>query len=212
VAVPSDYPSQWETHAVLKDGSTVELRPIKASDRDALEAFHGRQSQESIYFRFFRYRPELSDRELDYFTQVDYRDRMAFVAVLGQELVAVARYEKWQDRNTAEVAFFVDDGHHGKGLATLMLEFLAAAARDRGLTGFNATVLPENYRMLAVFRSAGFDVSTRFTDGHIEVELSIEVTAETSMAIADRQRLATARSVARIDIDISINMTLPAWV
>ena len=196
--VPTDYPSQWETHAVLKDGSTVELRPIKASDRDALEAFHGRQSQESIYFRFFRYRPELSDKELDYFTQVDYQDRMAFVAVLGQELVAVARYEKWKDRTVAEVAFFVDDGHHGKGLATLMLEFLAAAARERGLTGFNATVLPENYRMLAVFRSAGFDVSTRFTDGHIEVDLGIEVTEETSIAIADRQRLATARSVARI--------------
>lgn len=195
---PADYPVQWETHAVLKDGSTVELRPIKATDRDALELFHGRQSQESIYFRFFRYRPELSDKELDYFTQVDYQDRMAFVAVLGDELVAVARYERWKDASTAEVAFFVDDAHHGKGLATLMLEFLAAAARERELTGFTATVLAENYRMLAVFRSAGFEVSTRFADGHIEVELGIDVTEETSSAIADRHRLSTARSVARI--------------
>ncbi len=195
---PTDYPTSWETHAVLKDGSTVQLRPIQAGDRDALERFHGRQSKESIYFRFFRYRPELSDRELDYFTQVDYRDRMAFVALLGDELVAVARYEKWDDRPEAEVAFFVDDAHHGKGLATLMLEFLAAAGRDRGLSGFTATVLAENYRMLAVFRSAGFDVSTRFADGHIEVELGIDVTEETSSAIADRQRKSAARSVARI--------------
>ncbi len=198
VDTPTDYPSRWETHAVLKDGSTVELRPIKASDRDALDEFHRRQSQESIYFRFFRYRPELSDKELDYFTQVDYEDRMAFVALLGNQLVAVARYEKWNDRDAAEVAFFVDDDHHGKGLATLMLEYLAAAGRERGFTGFTATVLPENYRMLAVFRSAGFEVSTRFADGHIEVELGLEVTPETSSAIADRQRLATARSVARI--------------
>ena len=192
------YPSQWETHAVLKDGSTVEIRPIKATDRDALAEFHSRQSKESIYFRFFRYRPELTDKELDYFTTVDYRDRMAFVAVLGSKLVAVARYEKWKDRPAAEVAFFVDDDHHGLGLATLMLEFLAAAGRDRELSGFTATVLPENYRMLAVFRSAGFEVDTKFADGVIEVSLGIELTEETSTAIADRQRLSTARSVARI--------------
>ena len=192
------YPSQWETHAVLKDGSTVELRPIKPADRDALQRFHGQQSRESIYFRFFRYRPELPDAELDHFTQVDYRDRMAFVAMLGSELVAVARYERWEDGPVAEVAFFVHDDHHGKGLGTLMLEYLAAAARDRGLTGFTASVLPENYRMLGVFRSAGFDITTRFEDGVIEVELGIEVTPETSSAIADRHRRSTARSVARI--------------
>lgn len=194
----AEYPNRWETHAILKDGSTVEIRPIKASDRDALDAFHKRQSHESIYFRFFRYRPELSDKELDYFTQVDYQDRMAFVALLGSELVAVARYEKWKERNEAEVAFFVDDQNHGKGLGTLMLEYLAAAARERGLGGFTASVLPENYRMLGVFRSAGFDVSTRFADGLIEVELGIEVTAETSTAIADRHRRARARSVDRL--------------
>ncbi|MGI9596669.1 MAG: GNAT family N-acetyltransferase [Acidimicrobiales bacterium] len=201
---PADYPAQWETHAVLKDGSTVEIRPIMVDDRAALAEFHSRQSRESIYFRYFRYRPELSDKELDHFTQVDYRDRMAFVAVLGNELVAVARYEKWDDRPTAEVAFFVDDDHHGKGLATLMLEYLAAAGRDRGLSGFTATVLPENYRMLAVFRSAGFQVSTRFADGLIEVELGIELTEETSSVIADRQRTSTARSVARIVEPMSV--------
>ncbi len=194
----TDYPAHWETHAVLKDGSTVEIRPIRADDRSALDAFHNRQSRESIYFRFFRYRPELSDKELDYFTQVDYRDRMAFVALLGQEIVAVARYEKWKDRSSAEVAFFVDDDHHGKGIGTLMLEYLAAAGRDRGLSGFTASVLAENYRMLAVFRSAGFEVSTRFADGVIEVDLGIELTAETTTLIADRQRQSTARSVARI--------------
>ena len=216
------YPAEWETHVVLKDGSTVEIRPIRSTDRAALAEFHGRQSRESIYFRYFRFRPELTDRELDYFTTVDYRDRMAFVAVLGSKLVAVARYETLSppqaiddpatgdavaepaegepsDRGrVAEVAFFVDDDHHGLGIATLMLEYLAAAGRDRGLVGFTATVLPENYRMLGVFRSAGFEVETRFDDGIIQVDLGIELTEETSTAIADRNWAATARSVARI--------------
>ncbi len=192
------YPAQWETHVVLRDGSTAEIRPIRPTDRDAIVHFHSQQSQESIYFRYFRYRPQLSEAELDHFTIVDYQDRMAFVAVQGSELIAVARYETWPDKPVAEVAFFVHDDHQGKGLGTLMLEYLAAAGRQQGLDGFTATVLPENYRMLGVFRSAGYEVSTRFDDGVIEVDLGIDVTPAASSAIADRQRSATARSVARI--------------
>ncbi|MEM9565582.1 MAG: GNAT family N-acetyltransferase [Actinomycetota bacterium] len=192
------YPAQWETHVVLRDGSTAEIRPIRPTDRDAIVHFHSQQSQESIYFRYFRYRPQLSEAELDHFTIVDYEDRMAFVAIQGSELIAVARYETWPGKPVAEVAFFVHDDHQGKGLGTLMLEYLAAAGRQQGLDGFTASVLPENYRMLGVFRSAGYEVSTRFDDGVIEVDLGIDVTPATSSAIADRQRSATARSVARI--------------
>ncbi len=198
-----DYPEEWETDIVLGDGSTAKIRPIRPGDRDLIDTFHKRQSQESIYFRFFRYRPELSDKELEYFTQIDYEQRMAFVATVGAELVAVARYETWDspahpDQKRAEVAFFVDDNHHGKGLATIMLEFLAAAGRQKGFDGFTATVLPENVGMLRVFRRAGFEVSTRFADGVIEVDLGIEVTEEATAAIAGRERRAQARSVARL--------------
>lgn len=188
----------WETDVLLADGSTALLRPIRPSDRDRLEAFHGRQSPESIYFRYFRFRPELSDSELDHFTTVDYFDRMAFVVVRGDDLIAVARYEPWADRNEAEIAFFVDDGNRGRGLATILLEFLAAAGRRRQLDGFTATVLPENYGMLRVFRKAGFEVSTKFADGVIEVTLGIDVTDDAQAAIGARMRRSTVRSVARV--------------
>ncbi len=184
---------------MLSDGSTARLRPIRPEDRDLLDAFHRRQSQESIYFRYFRFRPELTDTELEYFTNVDYDRRMAFVAELGDDLVAVARYESGKEESpTPEVAFFVDDDHHGKGLATLMLEYLAAVARQKDLEGFTATVLPENYGMLRVFRKAGFDVTTKFVDGVIEVRLGIDVTPEAAAQIDARGRRAQARSVARI--------------
>jgi acyl-CoA synthetase (NDP forming)/RimJ/RimL family protein N-acetyltransferase len=192
------YPAHWETDVVLGDGSVVHLRPIRPDDRERLRRFHGRQSRESIYSRYFRFRPELSEDELTRLTHLDYRDRMAFVALLGEELVAVARYERWPDSDRAEVAFFVDDAHNGKGLATIMLEYLAAAARSAGLAGFTASILPENVRMLAVFRRAGFDVRTRFEEGVIEVELGIELTPQTSAAIDERDRLSQARSVARL--------------
>lgn len=188
----------WETNVVLADGSTARIRPIRPDDRERLRDFHGRQSSESIYFRYFRFRPELSEQELTHFTTVDYSDRMAFVAVRDDELIAVARYEPYGDRNEAEVAFFIDDGHNGRGLATILLEFLAAAGRRRKLDGFTATVLPENYGMLRVFRKAGFAVSTKFADGVIEVTLGITVTEDTEAAIGARERRAIARSVARI--------------
>jgi acyl-CoA synthetase (NDP forming)/RimJ/RimL family protein N-acetyltransferase len=193
------YPSQWETHGVLNDGGTVEIRPIKPEDRDALDAFHRRQSEESIYFRFFRHRPELTDRELDYFTQVDYRKRMAFVVMEANHLVAVALYETLRDKpGQAEVAFFVDDANHGRGVGTLMLEYLAAAARDAGFRSLSASVLPENYRMLAVFRKAGLDTKTRFVDGLIEVDIDLDVTPSASSIMASRHRRSLAQSVARL--------------
>lgn len=183
---------------MLADGAPVEIRPIRPGDRDALDAFHRRQSPTSIYYRFFQHRPRLSPGELDRFTQVDYEQRMAFVALDGNELVAVARYEPVTGSDRPELAFIVDDEHHGRGLATLLLEYLAAAARAIGRVGFVATVLPENHGMLRVFRRAGFDVESRFDDGLIEVELDIALTPGISEAIADRQSKARSTSVARL--------------
>ncbi len=199
----AEYPAAWETDVVLADGSTARIRPIRPDDRDRLNTFHSRQSPESIYFRYFRFRPELTEAELIHFTTVDYLDRMAFVAVRDDVIIAVARYEPWgehekRERHEAEVAFFVDDGFGGRGLATILLEFLAAAGRRRGLDGFTATVLPENYGMLRVFRKAGFEVSTRFADGVIEVTLGITITEDTQAAMDHRAQRSIARSVARI--------------
>ncbi len=194
--LPEGYPSQWETDALLKDGSTVRIRPIRPDDAERLGRFHNRQSEESIYFRYFRYRSELSQSELTYFTTIDYEKRMAFVAILGDELVGVARYEG-ESGTSAEVAFFVDDQHHGRGVATLMLEYLAQRARERGITTFTATVLPQNYRMLGVFKNAGFDVSTRFDDGVIAVVLGISDTRVAQPAIDAREQRARSQAVGR---------------
>jgi acyl-CoA synthetase (NDP forming)/RimJ/RimL family protein N-acetyltransferase len=191
-------PGQWEADVVAADGGTVHLRAIRPDDGDRLRAFHARQSPESIYYRFFSPRPHLSDAEVEHLVNVDYVDRMAFVAVLGDEIIGVARYDRWPERDEAEVAFFIDDAHNGRGLATILLEYLAAAARQSGLHGFTAQVLPDNRRMLGVFRQAGFDVASRFVDGVIEVHLSIESTDSVVAAIDDRARRSEARSVARV--------------
>ncbi len=195
------YPAEWEADILLSDGGTAHLRPIRPDDGPLLVDFHSRQSPESVYFRFFSPRPRLSDRQVEQLVNVDYRNRMAFVVLEGEQLIAVARYEPVDtgDRSQveAEVAFFVDDDHNGRGLATILLEYLAAAARQMGRRRLIATVLPENQKMLKVFRAVGFEVKTRFSDGYIAVTLDIESDDAGLGAIASRERLAEARSVDR---------------
>lgn len=192
---PSGYPAHWEADVVLSDGSTVLVRPIRPDDGPLLVAFHERQSPESIYYRYFSPRPRLSARDVAHLTTIDYVDRVAFVALRGDDLVGVARYDRWEHRNEAEVAFFIDDELHGKGMATVMLEHLAARAREVGISSFTASVLPENRKMIGVFTAAGFRAVTRFEEGVIEVRLDLQPTPEAEAAIESRASTAAARAV-----------------
>ena len=176
----------------------MHLRPVRPSDRTLVAAFHERQSPESIYFRYFSPRPRLNDADLERLTQVDYLDRMAFVGLIGSDLVGIARYDRYPTTEVAEIAFFTDEAHRGRGVATILLEYLAAAAREAGLAGFVAQVLPENRRMLSVFSRAGFEVQSAFTDGIIEVSLGIEPTDEARRIVAERARSAFTLSVQRL--------------
>jgi acyl-CoA synthetase (NDP forming)/RimJ/RimL family protein N-acetyltransferase len=196
--VPPGYPTGFETDVVLSDGATARVRPIRPDDGPRILTFHGRQSPQSIYYRYFSPRPRLSERDVDRMTGVDYVDRMALVALRGDELIGVARYDRWRHRSEAEVAFFVDDANHGRGLATVLLEHLAVRARDVGLTGFTASVLPENRKMIGVFTQAGFEAATRFADGVVEVRLGITPTPEAEAAIDARARAAASQAVRRL--------------
>ena len=128
-----DYPAEWEADVVLSDGGTVHVRPVRPSDADRLVAFHGRLSHQSVYYRFFSPRPRLSQDDVTRFTTVDYDDRMALVALLGDDLIGIASYDRWPGRREAEVAFTVDDEHQGRGVATVLLEHLAVIARSHGM-------------------------------------------------------------------------------
>ena len=193
-----DYPSEWEADVVLTDGGTVHVRPVRPADADRLVAFHGRLSHQSIYYRFFSPRPRLSQDDVTRFTSVDYDDRMALVALLGDDLIGIASYDRWPGRREAEVAFTVDDEHQGRGVATVLLEHLAVIARSHGITRFTAEVLPENRKMLSVFERAGFAAKSQFADGVVEVEMGILETDAALEAMHQREHVAEARSVARL--------------
>lgn len=197
------YPTHWEADVVLRDGGTAHVRPIRPDDADALQAFHTGQSERSTYFRFFAPVARLGDADLHRFTNVDHHDRVALVVVAeqpddtgapGERIIAVGRYERIDER-AAEVAFNVADDHQGRGLGSMLLEHLAAAARERGVERFTADVLPQNTQMIAVFRHAGYAVSQRLDDGVLTVSFDIDPTETSRAVMADREHRAEARSV-----------------
>jgi len=195
---------EWTSTVVLGDGDTAVIRPISPTDQAALAEFHVAQAPDSRYMRFFSPKPTLSDDELERFTTVDFVDRAAFVVETHGEFIAWASYERWKKRDDAEVAFMVSDRHQGKGIATLLLEHLAAIARANGISRFTAQTLGENRGMLAVFAKAGWPLQRRFDSGVIDVDFALEDTAEFIDSVERREQRADSRAIARILLASSI--------
>jgi acyl-CoA synthetase (NDP forming)/GNAT superfamily N-acetyltransferase len=196
---PYDYPRRWEADVVLADGGTVHLRPITPDDADRLVAFHSRLSERTRYFRYFGAYPRIPARDLHRFVTVDHHDRVAFVTMLGDEIIAVGRYERLSDgdipTDQAEVAFVVQDEHQGRGIGSILLEHLAAAAQESGLNRFVAEVLGENRQMVRVFRDAGYEISRVLEDGVLHLEFAIDPTDDSVAVARAREQAAEARSV-----------------
>jgi acyl-CoA synthetase (NDP forming)/RimJ/RimL family protein N-acetyltransferase len=190
------YPAHWEADVVLLDGSPAHLRPILATDADGLVAFYARVSEQSKYFRFFVPYPTLSERDVQRFTQVDHQSRVAFVVTIGPDIVAVGRYDSIDDVE-AEVAFLVEDAHQGRGIGQLLLEHLAQAGRERGVGKFVAEVLPENVRMIQVFREMGYHVEGGYEDGVMHLVFPIEPTDTAVGVMRTREHRADHRSIER---------------
>jgi RimJ/RimL family protein N-acetyltransferase len=163
---------------VLADGGSVHLRSVEPSDARGLLALHSRFSERTRYLRFFSPYPRIPARDLYRFANVDHRDREAIAALVGADIVAVGRYERLTPAGCdAEIAFVVEDAHQGRGIAPVLLEALAAAATEQGITRFHAEVLPDNRPMLHVFADAGYRVTSEFADGVVHVAFPIDTRA-----------------------------------
>src|SRR5690554_6076090 len=191
-------PAHWEADVVLRDGVPAHLRPIGPPDAEALQEFHTGQSERSVYLRFFAPMARLSEADLVRFTHVDHRDRVALVVVVPrdgrEQIIAVGRFDRVSP-TTAEVAFTVADAHQGRGLGSVLLEHLAAIARELGLEEFTAEVLPQNGAMLAVFREAGYEVTQELDDGLVTVRIDLDPGERSREVMADREHRAEARSM-----------------
>ncbi len=147
---PAPYPADLERDLVLPDGVRLRLRPIRPDDEPRLADLYDRLSRYTAYQRFFTALKRLPPDWVHFLANVDYRRRLALVVERppSGELVAVARYEPTDREDTAEIAFVVQDGWQNRGLGTMLLADLLAAAATRGVRRFRAYVLADNARMI----------------------------------------------------------------
>jgi acetyl coenzyme A synthetase (ADP forming)-like protein len=192
---------------VLRDGSTAHVRRVRTADEGALVTFLEGLSSESMRLRFFG--AGLSPRAMA-------AQMIAFAGEGGAGLIATTgagdriiahAMLALTGAGRAEVAFAVAEDHYALGLATVLLGQLAEIAPAYGVSVFEATVLPENHRMIGVFRESGFAVTTRLTTGEIEVEFPVALDEpalrrfeerEHEAGVAAMRRLLYPRSVAVI--------------
>jgi GNAT superfamily N-acetyltransferase len=158
---------------LLRDGTTVDLRPIEPSDAPALVRFHEALSNQTSRRRFFDVHPHLSATEVVRFTTVDHVDREALIVSVDSEIVAVGRIDRESGSATAEVAFVVSDGWQGRGVGSLLLVRLTEWARRMGVSRLTADTLGDNRPMIDLFRQSGLVTATRFDQGVLRLTLTL---------------------------------------
>ncbi|HET7421689.1 MAG TPA: GNAT family N-acetyltransferase [Candidatus Dormibacteraeota bacterium] len=192
------YPSHREATVVLRDGSTLTVRPVRAGDESALARFFSELSLESRVFRFFAAVAN-ADATVKRMVDVDYSSRYGIVALGGPagDIVGHAMYVAI-DESTAELALAVADAYQGRGLGTILLGQLAEAASEAGIVALEAVVRPENHKMLEVLRESGFPVQSRSEPGEIHAELPTKLTPEALEHFEDRDRIAAVAAVKHV--------------
>jgi ribosomal protein S18 acetylase RimI-like enzyme len=161
----------------LPDGTSVAYHAIAPDNASALQRFHHRLSERTIYLRFFAAKPELSDTEAGYFSNVDGINRFALVAVdpeRPEEIIGVVSFDREGTSERAEYAAEVEDRWQGRGLGLALTRHLIEAAMKRGVRTLTAIVLPENRGMLHLLRDLGLPERLRYEDGtdYVEIDLS----------------------------------------
>ena len=164
---------------VLRDGTTVELAPMRPTDERRLVEFHHGLSPDTVRRRFFSLHPELTPAELERFTHVDHLDREAIIPVRDGQIVAVGKFDRIARSPAAEFAFVVADSWQGRGLGTVLLSRLIERARQVGVARLVAQTLADNRQMRAVFRHAGLPITERVEAGIVDVTMDLGPEAAT---------------------------------
>jgi acetate---CoA ligase (ADP-forming) len=184
---------------VLRDGSTLRLRPTTPADEGALVDFFGRLSPDTLHLRF-QGAVRVDARLVERFLRGDGRESLSLVGELADDagisrVIALGTYVRLRDPARAEAAFVVADDFQRRGIGSRLLERLAAHARVEGIERFIAQVLPENSAMLHVFGDTGFEVQRRLVGGVVEVEFELTSSPEVLDRIAKRDHSAVAASL-----------------
>ena len=165
------YPARLVKNVQLNDGTDIVIRPIRPEDAEIEAKFVRELSKESKYFRFMNSIHELSQEMLVRFTQIDYHNEMALIAVRQlddrEDQIGVVRYTTNPDKKSCEFALVVSDQWRGRGIAHILMRNLMEIARDRDLEIMEGQVLADNTRMLELMTLLNFEIEIDAEDPSI---------------------------------------------
>lgn len=172
--------SEFSCQVVLRNGSSLLIRAIRSDDKQRLVDGFRRLTAKSIFFRFFSAKKGLTEKELKYFTEIDFEHHVAIVATMmskGREnIIGVGRYIESKIKGperVAEIALAVDDEHQHLGIGTILFEQIVTFARNCGISRLKANVLLENEIMLRICQNSGFKLETSRRHNMLHIEFSI---------------------------------------
>jgi acetyl coenzyme A synthetase (ADP forming)-like protein len=183
---------------ILRDGSTLRLRPPARDDAGAILEFFRALSEQSLYMRFHGF-PSLGPEIVEQVLDSDWSERGALLASVvedgAERVVALANYTRLRDPSAAESAFAVADAYQRRGVGTRLVEQLAERAARHGIERFVALVLPDNRRMVGVFESLGFELTRELAGGELEITFPIGRTERFEERLAERDHVAVTASL-----------------
>ncbi len=169
------YPAQYEAHLELNDGQKVLVRPIRPDDEPSVKDMFYRFSEQTVYLRYHAALKSLPHNQLQVFCNIDYDTEMALICTTGapgeEEVIAVGRYMTDAAKESAEVAFVVEDAYQRRGIGSHLFSRLVDIAVEHGIRKFGAYVLVENSGMLKIFHRSGLDIETTKEDEVVRVSM-----------------------------------------
>ncbi len=196
----TDVPDRPDTvHALLADGSTVEIRPARPQDRDEVLRMHREMSPGATRLRFFAVNPRYAQETAERVCAPGHPGYRALLALADGRVVGVAEYTVLPASPgapvSADIALAVAEGRHGRGIGTLLLEHLVHAAREAGISGFTADALAENHEVLKVFADLGLRASRHFDGTEVRCTVHLEEDEHYLAAVDRRGRVADVASL-----------------
>ncbi|MEH0547999.1 GNAT family N-acetyltransferase [Streptomyces sp. B21-105] len=182
-------------HALLADGTTVCIRPVRPSDHDQLEGLYEEMSPENLRLRFFAASRRSAGLAADRACAPARTGYRALLAETQGQVIGLAEYDTGDEKDAAEVSIAVADGLHHRGVGTLLVEHLVSAARAEGITTFTADALSENHEVLKLFADLGLRTDRRFEGPEVRCTIVLDQSDSYLTAVEERGRAADVASL-----------------
>ncbi|TDO13819.1 MULTISPECIES: bifunctional acetate--CoA ligase family protein/GNAT family N-acetyltransferase [Halomonas] len=172
------YPEELREWVTLKNGWQVEIRPIRAEDAPLLNRFHEQLSEESIRFRYFHNKADLTQRDLSILSHINYDRQMAFIAEHrrddgSKEMLGVVRVWNDADNIRTEFSIIVRDDLQGLGIGSLLMKKMISYCKSVGTLEMIGKIMVDNHPMRALMKHLGFKLRYNMEEQVVDAVLRL---------------------------------------